>query len=55
MRWEWCCGPLDHDGAEGGATLVRTAIKMTLAAPAASIARAASATLPKSVLEGPMQ
>jgi hypothetical protein len=55
MRWERCCEPLYHEGVEGGATLVRTAIKMILAAPAASIARAASATLPKSVLEGSMQ
>lgn len=55
MRWERCCEPLDRDGAEGGATLVRTAIKMILAAPAASIAQAASCPLPRSVLEGPMQ
>lgn len=55
MRWEWCCGPLDHDGAEGGATLVRTAIKMILAAPAASIERAAARPLPLLVLEGAMQ
>ena len=55
MRWERCCGPLDLDGAEGGATLVRIAINMILAAPAAPIVQAASCPLPKSVLEGPVQ